>query len=155
MAEEGRLEELAYGLSLRALEQQERVLEELRARTGVLLAATALVASFLGGRALASDASPWFTLPGVAAATASILLAVYLLAPKSKLEFALDGAAVYEHFAGEEVDIPEAHRTLAYWLSDTWVSNQRTIDLLVRLFTFACGALVATVLVWALALGLD
>ena len=85
MADEGRLEDLAYALSLRALEQQERVLEELRARTGVLLAATALVASFLGGRALSSAASPWFTLPGVAAATASILLAVYLLAPKSKL----------------------------------------------------------------------
>ena len=155
MADEGRLEDLAYALSLRALEQQERVLEELRARTGVLLAATALVASFLGGRALSSAASPWFTLPGVAAATASILLAVYLLAPKSKLEFALDGAAVYEHFAGEGADIPETHRTLAYWLSDAWASNQETIDRLVRLFAFACAALVAAVLVWALALGLD
>ena len=80
MPEDGPLEELAYALALRALEQQERVLEELRERTGVLLAATALVASFLGGRALASDATPWITLPGVGAAVASILLAVYLLA---------------------------------------------------------------------------
>jgi hypothetical protein len=45
------LERLAFDLSLRALERQERVVEELRARTGTLLAAGALVASLLGIRA--------------------------------------------------------------------------------------------------------
>jgi len=149
------LEELAFGLSLRSLDRQERVVEELRARTGVLLAATALVASFLGGRALASDATPWITLPGVAASVASIVLAVYLIAPKSKLEFALDGAAVYEHFVREGGDLVEAQRTLAYWVSDAWNSNQSVIDGLVRLFAIACAALIAAVLLWALALGLD
>jgi hypothetical protein len=43
----GELEELAYDLGVRALGQQERVLEELRARTGILLAATAFTVSFL------------------------------------------------------------------------------------------------------------
>jgi hypothetical protein len=52
--ETGELEQLAYDLGLRALGQQERVLEELRARTGILLAATAFTASFLGGRSLAA-----------------------------------------------------------------------------------------------------
>lgn len=42
------LESLAFDLSLRALGQQEKVLEELRARTGTLLTAAALVTSFLG-----------------------------------------------------------------------------------------------------------
>lgn len=149
------LEELAYELGLRALEQQERVLEELRARTGVLLAATALVASFLGGRALTTDTTPWLALSGVAAAVLSILVAVYLLAPKSNLEFALDGAAVYEHFVREGAELTDVRRTLAYWLSDARNSNQMIIDRLVHLFAVACATLVAAVILWAVALGLD
>jgi hypothetical protein len=46
------LQELSYALSLRSLDQQEKALEELRNRTGTLLAATSLVASFLGARAI-------------------------------------------------------------------------------------------------------
>lgn len=47
------LAELAYTLSLRTLGQQEASLNELRDRTGTLLAAAALVASFLGATAIA------------------------------------------------------------------------------------------------------
>jgi hypothetical protein len=42
------LERLAYDAALRALDKQERLVEELRARTRVLLAASSLVVSFLG-----------------------------------------------------------------------------------------------------------
>jgi hypothetical protein len=45
------LERIAYESAVRALDKQETVLEELRARTGVLLAASSLAASLLGGRA--------------------------------------------------------------------------------------------------------
>jgi hypothetical protein len=44
----GDLEKLAYDSALRALDKQEKVLEELRARTGILLATSSLAASFLG-----------------------------------------------------------------------------------------------------------
>ena len=89
------LEQLAYDLALRTLGQQERLLEELRARTCVLLTATAIVVSFLGGRALATNGDAWLTLTGTAAAIASIVLGVYVLLPKSGFTFALHGAAVY------------------------------------------------------------
>ena len=50
-------EELAYGESVRAIESQAGGLDELRTRTGVLLAAASIVASFLGAEALkAGDA---------------------------------------------------------------------------------------------------
>jgi hypothetical protein len=153
--ETGELEQLAYDLGLRALGQQERVLEELRARTGILLAATAFTASFLGGRSLAGDASPWLTVPGLMFALASIVLAVYLLAPKPGLEFSLDSAAVYEYFVRADADLAEAHRTLAYWLRSAWQSNQDVVDRLVVLFAVACACLVAAVLFWATGLGLD
>jgi hypothetical protein len=152
--EHSELDEIAYALALRALDQQERVLDELRARTGVLLTATALVVSFLGARALTGDTTGWLSLPGVCAAVGSILIAVYLLAPKASLQFALDGAAVYEHFVTEDADPSEARRTLAYWLSDARSSNQAVIDRQVRMFSGACAALVTAVVLWAAALGL-
>jgi len=51
---------LAFELSLRTLSQQEKSLDELRSRTGVLLTATALVTSFLGARALQDPDLRWF-----------------------------------------------------------------------------------------------
>ena len=46
------LAQLSYNAALRALDGQERGLEELRARTGTLLAAASLVASFLGAQTI-------------------------------------------------------------------------------------------------------
>ena len=43
---------LAYDASVRAIEDQARVLEDLRSRAATLVAAAALVTSFLGGSAL-------------------------------------------------------------------------------------------------------
>jgi hypothetical protein len=59
------LEELAYNLSLRSLSQQEGLLNEVRARTGVLLAATAIAISLLGGRALDDGDRTLIDLAGV------------------------------------------------------------------------------------------
>jgi hypothetical protein len=49
-------ERLAYDASLRSLDKQEQLLNELRARTGLLLAASSLAASFLGRPAVDDDA---------------------------------------------------------------------------------------------------
>jgi hypothetical protein len=154
-AQEGGLEQLSYDLALRTLAQQERVLEELRARTGVLLTATAVVASFLGGRALQTSGDAWLTLPGAVAAVTSIVLSVYVLLPKPGLMFALHGSAVYEHFQAEGAPLPEVHRTLAYWSKSAWDDNQTTIDRLIGYFRWACGFLVLAVVAWSLELALD
>jgi len=88
------LEQLAYDLSLRALAQQEAVLNELRARAGALLTATAIVTSFLGGRALDQPDHRYLAIVGFALAIASLLLSVYVLAPKADLDFALVRRAI-------------------------------------------------------------
>ncbi len=46
---------LAYEEAKRALEEQERVVTELRSRAGVLIGAAAITTSFFGGRALTGD----------------------------------------------------------------------------------------------------
>jgi hypothetical protein len=48
----GVLAELSYEAAVRALDLQERAIEQLRARTGTLLAASSLTASFLGAQAI-------------------------------------------------------------------------------------------------------
>jgi hypothetical protein len=121
------LQALSYELSLRALDQQERALEELRNRTGTLLAASALVASFLGARAIDRVGVDGLAVIPLLAFVASVLLSVYVLVPKSNLEFALRGSEVWEYFVSENEDLPEAQRTLAYWIDDVRESNQGLI----------------------------
>jgi hypothetical protein len=148
------LEELAYDLSLRALTQQEAVLNELRGRAGALLTATAVVTSFLGARALDQSDHGFLAILGFALAIASLLLSVYVLAPKADLDFALSGPAVYEHFAAQANDLAEVKRTLAYWNQGAYDRNQEVVDALIRWFRRAIGALVLAVAVWSLELGL-
>lgn len=148
------LEALAYDLALRSLAQQERTLEELRARTGTLLTATALTTSFLGARALTGDANQALATVGFALAIASIVLDVYVLAPKSVLEFAISGAAIHDYFGKEGTPFPDVQRTLAGWAQYAWDSNQSVIDRLVVVFQAACATLVGAVAVWCVALAL-
>jgi hypothetical protein len=148
------LERLAYSLALRALTQQERVLEELRARTGALLTATTVVTSFLGARALDQGGNRALSVVGIVLALVSIVLSVYVLAPKSHLDFALAGPVVYEHFVQADASVAEAERTLAYWIQDRWGSNQDLIDGLVAAFRWSCTALVLAIGFWSLDLAL-
>ena len=99
--------EAAYDLALRAIEQQERRLNELRSRTGTLIAAASVAASFLGGQAAKAeklDAPGGLAVVGYLVCVAS---ALYVLLPhRLVLEFrgsamlraahAVDGASVEE-----------------------------------------------------------
>lgn len=60
--DEAKVAQLAYETSLRALTQQEASLNEIRSRAGTLLAASSIVASFLGGQALTNHSVGWLGL---------------------------------------------------------------------------------------------
>ena len=90
------LEELTYDLSLRTLSQQEALLNEVRARTGILLAATAIAVSLLGGRALDDGERTALNLSGVGLGVLSFLLSVYVLAPKGQFSFSEGNQAVID-----------------------------------------------------------
>lgn len=149
------LEEFAYDLSLRSLTQQEALLNEVRARTGVLLAATAIAISLLGGRALDDGARTILDLTGVGLGTVSFFLSVYVLAPKGRFSFNPHGWEAYEYFIGQGSDVGEAQRILAYWNREVWDDNQRVIDRMLTSFRWACFALVAAVVVWSVGLALQ
>jgi hypothetical protein len=138
------LERLAYEASLRSLDKQDEVLNELRARTGLLLAASSLAASFLGRPAL--DADP--IVIGVLALGAfalSIIASVYVLAPKTNLVFSLAGSALYERLFEFRNEMPEVYRRLAYDLDRFWDSNDRIMVRLFRAFWVAAAGLLGEV----------
>lgn len=149
----GELERLAYESALRALDAQERALTELRARTGTLLAAAALVASFLGAQTI-QHSNRLATLEALAlvALAVSIAACTYVLLPKREFVFSLDGTRLFEELYEHRDDVPELHRRLTYWLESYWRDNQDKIEDLSSWFFAAAVGLVAQLVFWTWAL---
>lgn len=140
------LAEIAYEASLRSLDKQEELLDELRARTGLLLAASSLAASFLGRPAL-ERAEPVIVALALLAFAGSTAASIYILLPKTKrFIFSLQGSAVYEKLFEFGDDLPELHRRLAYDLDRFWDENDQTMAKLFRAFRFAALGLAIEVL---------
>jgi hypothetical protein len=127
------LETVAYDSALRSLDEQERVVDELRARTGLVLAASSLAASFLGRSAFAGGPPALLGL-ALAAFAVSIGTGVYVLLPKSTFVFALAGGAVYEGLYEFRDDLEEVHRRLAYDLDAFWRANDAALAKLLKWF---------------------
>ncbi len=142
----GDLERLAYEAALRALDKQEGLLEELRARTGILLAASSLAASFLGRDAFQDPGSTTVSILALAAFVGSVAASVYILMPKRALLFSQSGPALYEGLYSIRDDAPEIHRRLAYELYRFWEGNDHRMRNLFRAYRLAAGALVAEIL---------
>lgn len=124
----------------------------MRARTGILLAASSLTASFLGAQTIQHE-SGLSLLAGLAliSLAVSVLLCVYVLLPKQVFEFSLDAPQVYESLFDLRDD-EEIRRRLAYWLEEFWQRNQERIEELGRYFFAAALALIAQLVFWTLAL---
>jgi hypothetical protein len=145
--------ELSYDAAVRALDLQERGLEALRSRTGTLLAASSLTASFLGAQTIQRTGGV-DVLDGLAliALAASIVLSVYVLLPKRGFVFSLSGPTMYERLFDVGEDDQEVRRRLVYWLEEYWDANQAKIDDLGRYFFGAAVALTAQLVFWSWAL---
>lgn len=150
----GQFEQLAYEAALRRLDKQESVLNEVRARTGILLAASSLAASFLGRDAFEQPASAAIAVLALLAFVVSIVASVYVLIPRrNQFVFALTGSAVYEELYVFREHLPEVHRRLAYDLGRFWEANDPKIAKLFRAFFVGATALVVEVVLLAGLLG--
>jgi hypothetical protein len=149
----GVLTELSYAEGVRALEVQERSIDQLRARTGILLAATSLTASFLGAQTV-QHASGLDTLGGLALISliVSIGLCIYVLLPKEGFVFSLNAKEMYERLFDFEEDDEEVRRRLVYWLEEYRQDNQKKIDSLGSYFFAAAVALLLQLVFWSWAL---
>jgi hypothetical protein len=135
------LEQEVHRLAARALEQQERVLTELRVRTGTLLTASSFLTSFLAGQALVRDGFSIWVVSALVVFAVLIVLCIYVLLPKDDLIFVLDGPTVYESLYGIREDESELDRSLAFWLEDFREANDPTVKRLISAFEMAGFAL--------------
>lgn len=142
----GEFERLAYEAALRSLDKQERLLEELRARTSVLLAASSIAASFLGQQAFQRPSSGMMAVIALVAFLVSMGACVFILVPKQRLVFAGAGIELFEGLYPMRGDLPEVYRHLAYTLDRFWKTNDAEIVVLTRAYSIATGALVVEIL---------
>jgi hypothetical protein len=147
------LDEIIYEQAQKALEQQERQVNELRQRTGTLLAAAALTASFFGAAALGHDG---IIAPVVLAAVAlavTVLSGLYVLYPH-QLEFSADARLLYDDLVGDQEHPDSLLLRIAFGFRDTRERNGKVVDRLARCLAIAAVALVVQIAFWTWALAL-
>jgi hypothetical protein len=150
------LAKLSYELSLRTLSQQEASLNELRARTGTLIAAASIVTSFLGGAAIARDGLHVWSVLALVAFVTSIGLATWVLLPKENLVFSVYGSALFESAIEADIfEVGETHRRLAYWLDGFHDENEPKVSGLFVFYRWATAAMLVEVGFWSLQLALS
>jgi hypothetical protein len=141
-------ERLAYEAALRALDKQERLIDELRNRTGLLLAAASLAASFLGREAFAGHPKRGLAILALVAFLLAVGASVYVLLPKTgKFVFAMVGAGLYEGLYELKDDLGEVYRRLTYDLDRFWDDNDVELQKLFRAFRLAAVGLSAEIII--------
>ena len=148
---------LAYREAVRGLEEQERVVAELRTRAGTLIAAAAITMSFFGGQALIGrdiGAAGWSAIVCFALLGFAVLM---ILWPRRDWEFSLapdDFIAIYlEPERGDPLELHLIERDLALHMGRSAELNRRQLRTLMTAFRFGALLLVAEVFAWVIALG--
>lgn len=147
------LYKVAYDEAVRALSEQQGIIESLRTRAGVLFSAAAITASFLGASALrggnASPASWLALLCFVAVAVASLAV----LWPR-KWESAANPRDVIESYIESEAParIENLHRDLSLHMHNSSLENQAGIEHFAVLLQIASASLTLEVVLWIAAI---
>jgi hypothetical protein len=154
-----RLEEIAYEAGRDALADQESLVAGIRGRTGTLLAAHALVASFLGASTIRNgglDVWGWIAL---GALVVGLLAAAVLLAPWD-LKFAVDAEQLYDELYEQAAG--EAGAGTLGWLAAAGygyqalrVENSTKVRLMSRLSGALGVLMIVQRLAWLTALAVD
>ena len=150
------LEEITYDAGRAALADQESLVSGIRQRTGTLLAAHALVASFLVQRWSTRRAC---TCLGGAAAWALVLglvAAAILLAPW-RLKFAIGARELYDELDAERALVADSLAWLAaagFLYQDLRRENTRPVRQMTRISAALGVLMILQTLLWLAALGL-
>jgi hypothetical protein len=154
-----RLEEITYEAGRHALADQEALVSGIRQRTGTLLAAHALVASFLGAAVIRDhglDAFGWIAL---SALVLGLGAAAVLLAPWD-LKFAIDARELYSYLS-PQADA-EADNDNLGWLVEAGYGyqairdeNTKTVRLMSRLSGVLGTLMIVQTFAWLAALAVE
>lgn len=151
------LEQITYEAGRSALADQESVVAGIRQRTGTLLAAQSLVASFLGAAAIKAHGMQGWTWLAIGALVVGLVLAAIVLSPW-RLSFAIDANELYAELFDEATK--EADAGTLGWLAAAGfgyqairVSNEQRVQWMSGLSAALSVVLVAQTVLWLTALG--
>jgi len=116
------LEEVTYEAGRHALADQEALVAGIRQRTGTLLAAHALVASFLGAATIRAEGLRGWGWVALAALVLALVVAAVLLSPW-RLRFAVDARNLYVQLY--EQATTEASNGTLEWLANAGLGYQQ------------------------------
>jgi hypothetical protein len=145
-----RLNELILGEANRTISQQQTVLDNLRTRSGVLLAAASIATSFLGGVALQGGSLTVIGWTAVGLFVLSTVSVVYILLPRAGWTFSLDADDLIERYVNSERvwALPDVQLDLAGWWERYIADNQRKIDALMYAYQGAALFLMVAILLF-------
>jgi hypothetical protein len=150
------LEQIAYDAGRRALADQESFVAGIRQRTGTIVAAHALVASFLGGATLQNRGLSTLCWIALTALLSGLVVAAVLLGPW-RLRFAVDARKIYDRLYAQAA--AEARTGTLMWLAEAGFVHQSLHEenaARVRRMSWLSGALatlmVCQTLAWLTAL---
>lgn len=149
-------QEITYETGRHALDQQHAFVAGIRQSTSTLLAAHALVASFLGAAVIRKDGLHGWAWVALAALIVSLALAAVLLAPW-KLDFAVDARGLYKRLSeqsGVEADEQSLNWVLAAGAAyqELRSRNARRVRWLSGLSALLSTLIVVQALAWILGL---
>ena len=138
-------ENLAYEAALRSLDKQERLLEELRARAGLMMAAASVATSLLGQQAFRHAGPESLTAVALLSFIVVIGASLAVLAPRRDLTFALEGRTLLEQLHPMRDDLPGVLRRLTYDMAGYWAVNDATLTRIARLQSLSAAALLVEI----------
>jgi hypothetical protein len=144
------LAETGYELSLKAIEEQENRLGDLRGRTGTLLAAASLAASFLGGQSIRTGELRFLGVLAIVAYLGCVAASIKVLLPH-RLVLSFRGSVLLQ--AAREaavVELEDALEAAMGWIESFIEANRSELEGLTRWYTAACLALGLEIVLWLL-----
>jgi hypothetical protein len=152
-ADKNILYKVAYDEAVRALSEQQGVIDSFRTRAGLLLSAAAITTSFLGAQALDNgnaNAVAWLAMVGFVGVA---VMALAILWPR-EWEFTANPRDVIQTYieAPEPAPIDELHRDLSLHMHNSYTENREGLEQLAIFFQIASALLTVEVLLWIIAI---
>jgi hypothetical protein len=145
--------EIAYREAVRAIEHQDASLDELRSRAGVLIAATAIVTSFLGGQALDDADATCLSWIAMAFFAGAVIATGVVLLPVKGWRFVMEADRIvgdYIESSEGPLSAGKTYRELALRYAANHQTNEPKLERLQWAFRLGIGLLAMEVLFWIL-----
>jgi hypothetical protein len=147
------LYKIAYDEAVRALSEQQRVVDSFRTRAGHLFSVAAITTSFLGAQALQSgnlNLASWLALLCFVAVAAASLAVLW---PR-KWEGAANPREVIVAYIEPPKTAPveELHRDLSIYMHNSYLRNREGLTQLAVFLQVASGLLTLEVALWIIAI---